>query len=385
MHQHISHSHGPRHPKHKRIQQAIWLIAVFLIAGLFWYANSIKDGGAPMVDNPFGPTTYENAIVTKAEDLPQDVQYNTGVRQDISVRLADGTEVNIGIQETSAPDVLMIGDKVIVSLTNRIDGSVLYGLVDENRVPALLTVVGIFLLVLLIFAGLYGVTALMGLVFSIAVIGGFVVPQILAGANPMLISAIGAFSIALLSIYLSHGFSIRSSIALAGTLITIALSIGLAYAFVLISGLTGGGSEAAFYLNPTGSTEGLNLQGLLLGGIIIGTLGVLDDITTSQAAVVEELHLANRGFGIKELYTRGFSVGREHIIALVNTLALAYIGASLPLMILFVTDTRPLWVILNGQFVAEEIVRTLVGSTALILAVPITTYLAARYYVSKSS
>ena len=379
MHQHISHSHYSKDPRHKKIQQLIWMIAIFLIGGLFWYASGIKSA-EDQVQDPFGPTTYQNAIVTRAIDLPSDVQYTTGVRQDIAVRLDDGTEVDIGIQETSAPDVLAEGDKVIVSLTNRIDGSVLYGLVDENRSLALLIVVAIFLAVLLVFAGIYGVTALLGLVFSIAVVGGFIVPQILNGANPMLISAIGAFAIALLSIYLSHGFSIRSSIALVGTLITISLSIGLAYMFVFITGLTGGGSEAAFYLNPTGAADGFNLQGLLLGGIIIGTLGVLDDITTSQAAIVEELHLANKGLALKELYQRGFSVGREHIIALVNTLALAYIGASLPLMILFVTDSRPLWIILNGQFVAEEVVRTLVGSTTLILAVPITTYLAARYF-----
>src|SRR5690606_21924931 len=293
MHQHISHSHYSKDPRHKKIQQLIWMIAIFLIGGLFWYASGIKSA-EDQVQDPFGPTTYQNAIVTRAIDLPSDVQYTTGVRQDIAVRLDDGTEVDIGIQETSAPDVLAEGDKVIVSLTNRIDGSVLYGLVDENRSLALLIVVAIFLAVLLVFAGIYGVTALLGLVFSIAVVGGFIVPQILNGANPMLISAIGAFAIALLSIYLSHGFSIRSSIALVGTLITISLSIGLAYMFVFITGLTGGGSEAAFYLNPTGTADGFNLQGLLLGGIIIGTLGVLDDITTSQAAIVEELHLANK-------------------------------------------------------------------------------------------
>ena len=126
-----------------------------------------------------------------------------------------------------------------------------------------------------------------------------------------------------------------------------------------------------------------NLRGLLLGGIILGALGVLDDITTGQAAAVDELRRANPAFPVRELYRRGLSVGTEHITSLVNTLFLAYAGASLPLFILFtIYDEAPLWVTLNSEFIAEELVRTLVGSVALILAVPITTILAsffARY------
>jgi uncharacterized membrane protein len=126
------------------------------------------------------------------------------------------------------------------------------------------------------------------------------------------------------------------------------------------------------------------MRGLLLGGIILGALGVLDDITTAQAAAVDELHRANPSLDARELYRRGLSVGREHITALVNTLFLAYAGASLPLFILFtIYNEVPVWVALNSEFVAEEVVRTLVGSMALILAVPITTAAAATI-VSRS-
>jgi uncharacterized membrane protein len=126
------------------------------------------------------------------------------------------------------------------------------------------------------------------------------------------------------------------------------------------------------------------LRGILLAGIIIGTLGVLDDITTAQAAVVEELHLANPSFDAKGLFKRGSSVGREHIISLVNTLVLAYTGASLPLLLLFQVYERPTWLILNSEIIMEEIVRMLIGSIALALAVPLTTYLASWYYANKS-
>jgi uncharacterized membrane protein len=154
----------------------------------------------------------------------------------------------------------------------------------------------------------------------------------------------------------------------------------MAIIFVAIGKLFGLGSEEAIYLQLV-PLEQLNLQGLLLGGIILGALGVLDDITTAQSAAVDELRKANPALGARELYRRGLSVGTEHITSLVNTLFLAYAGASLPLFILFtIYNDMPLWVTLNSEFIAEEIVRTVVGSVALILAVPITTAAAAAIF-----
>jgi hypothetical protein len=172
----------------------------------------------------------------------------------------------------------------------------------------------------------------------------------------------------------------RTSIALASTLLALGFSVGLAAAFVRLASLFGTGSEAAFYLQY-GGYQMLNLRGLLLGGIIVGTLGVLDDITTAQVATVEEISIADPRLSFAELYRRGLSVGREHIASLVNTLALAYAGASLPLFLIFsINKVQPIWVILNGEPVAEEFVRTLVGSSGLIIAVPISTWLAAYFF-----
>src|SRR5690606_22392691 len=140
------------------------------------------------------------------------------------------------------------------------------------------------------------------------------------------------------------------------------------------------GTEEAFYVQAAGGLGTINLKGLLLGGIIIGVLGVLDDITTAQAAVVEQLHVTDNTLAFRELLRRGLAVGHEHIISLVNTLALAYVGASLPLLLLFTQGYTPLWVAINSERIIEEVVRTLIGSSALVLAVPITTILAALVF-----
>lgn len=250
---------------------------------------------------------------------------------------------------------------------------------DKYRLPALGSILAIFIILAVIFAGWRGLTSLVGLGVSILVLVSFVVPRIMAGDNPLLISLIAGAVIGLVSIYLAHGFNRRTTVAVISTAITITVAVGLAQLFVRLAGLTGLGSEEAFYLqsSPVGF---INLKGLLLGGIIIGALGVLDDITTSQAAAVEEIWRANPALTRRELFRRGASVGREHITSLINTLALAYAGASFPALLLFTVYQRPWWVVINTETIAEEVIRTLVGSTALMFAVPITTLLAAWTY-----
>jgi uncharacterized membrane protein len=148
-------------------------------------------------------------------------------------------------------------------------------------------------------------------------------------------------------------------------------------------GLSGGATEEAFYLQYNKTLENINLQGLFLGGVLIGTLGVLDDITTAQTAVVAELKRANNSLSWKELYIRSLSVGREHIASLVNTLAFAYIGASFPVFLSYIfASNLPWWVLLNSDQIVEEIIQTLVGSSALVVAVPVSSYLAARWFAS---
>ncbi len=165
-------------------------------------------------------------------------------------------------------------------------------------------------------------------------------------------------------------------------MITLGIALGLTVSFTFFANLLGIATEQSAYLKTAIAT--IDLRGLLLGGIIIGMLGVLDDVTVGQVTTVQEIKDANRSLGFKELYRRGTSVGREHIASLVNTLMLAYAGVSFPLFLLLIvqsqSNTVPLWLAVNGEPIAQEIVRTLVGSLALVFAVPITTLLAAYYY-----
>lgn len=273
------------------------------------------------------------------------------------------------------------GDTVVVVKNYREDGAS-YFITEHYRITPLLFVLLFFVVLALFFGRKKGLGSILGLGFSIFVLTTYIVPKIVAGSDPLLITLSGTFLIAAVSLFLAHGFNRRTTIAFSGTMITLMIAWALSEVFVRIAHLFGEGTEHAFYLQMGGISD-INLRGLLLAGIVIGTLGVLDDITTAQTAVVGELRQANPSLPIKELYNRALIVGREHIASLVNTLVLAYAGSSLPLFILFAMNkTSPWWVTLNSEMIAEEIVRTIIGSSALILAVPITSLLAA-YYLQK--
>lgn len=270
-----------------------------------------------------------------------------------------------------------IGDKVVVV---KVTGNqTQYYVAEPYRLPAVLWVFVFFVVIAILFAGKKGISALVGLAFSILVIVKFILPRIVAGNDPLLISFLGSFVILFVALYLAHGFNKRTTVALAGTSITLLLTVAISAIVSSAAQLFGLGSEEAISLLQ-GEFKNIDLQGLFLGGVIIGALGVLDDVTTAQSATVAEIHRANPKLGAKELYKRGTIVGKEHIASLINTLALAYVGASLPLMLIFTKVDFPLWINLNSEFIVEEIMRTLIGSASLILAVPITTYIAARAF-----
>lgn len=271
-------------------------------------------------------------------------------------------------------------EEVVLSSMATASGEEKYIIREKYRYSAIVILFVIFIGLTIILGGKTGVSALVGLLVSIAIIMFFIIPRIVAGDSPLAISLIGSFAIACSSLYLAHGFNKRTSIAFLSTVITLALSTFLAVAFVKFGKLFGLGTEESVYLQ-LGSTENINLQGLLLGGIVLGALGVLDDVTTAQTASIDEISKANPQLGFAELYAAGTSVGREHIASLINTLALAYVGASLPLLLLFNVDNQtPAWVTVNSEYLAEEIVRTLVGSSTLLLAVPISTFFAAKFF-----
>jgi uncharacterized membrane protein len=282
----------------------------------------------------------------------------------------------------SSPEEMQIvkeGEEIVVTEIETAQGTEYY-FSEKFRLPAVIVIAAAFFFLTFLLGGYKGITSILGLAFSLFVIVNVIVPRIIKGENPLLVSLVGSILIACVSLYLAHGFTKRTSVALASTLITIILATIIAILFVNAAQLFGVGSEEAIFLK-VGRFPAISLQGLLLGGIIIGVLGVLDDVTTAQTATIDEISKANSELSFWQLYRSGLSVGHEHIASLVNTLVLAYTGSAMPLLLLFTTnESIPAWVTLNTEPVVEEIIRTLVGSSSLILAVPISTLLAAYFF-----
>ncbi len=369
-----------------RITVAIFLfVLVFVPLGdVFAQSDTNQfEGVDPGVSSP--QEFYRAEVVEILEESEQNAGDYINHVQVFKARiiggLEAGNEVEIldeGVLGLNKPFRLNVGDKIIVGKLSQF-GEPFYFVADKYRLPSLGWVLAIFFAVAVLFGGIRGFTSILGLAVSILVLAIFVVPQILSGRDPLVVTVLGAVMIVCVSLFLAHGFKKRTVLAFLSTIITFGLAAVISKFFVDFTALFGLGSEGAFYLQVFPEAN-INLKGLLLGGILIGTLGVLDDVTTTQTAAVDELARANPGLSRKELYRRGLSIGREHIASLVNTLALAYAGAALPLFLLFSLNAdQPLWVILNGEIVAEEVVRTLAGSLALILAVPISTLLAAKF------
>jgi uncharacterized membrane protein len=203
----------------------------------------------------------------------------------------------------------------------------------------------------------------------------YIIPEILSGRDPLLVSITGAFGLLAVTLYLVYGWTLKTHAAVIGTFIALLITGLLANYFVDLTRLTGFGSEEALFLLQVPDLQ-INLRGLVLGGMLIGALGVLDDLVITQASVVFELHEADPGLKFRWLYRRAMRVGQDHVAATVNTLVLAYAGAALPTLLLFAQSGESYLDLLNLEFVTEEIVRTLVGSLGLFTAVPITTALA---------
>lgn len=255
-----------------------------------------------------------------------------------------------------------------------------YTLYDFERRGPMLILAALFVVVVLVFARGRGALSLAGLAISLALVLLFVVPSILDGNSPLLVALVGSMAVALTTIPLAHGWGPKSLAALLGTAGSLVLTALLALLFTNLTHLTGLSSEEAIFLQI--GDANVSLQGLLLAGMVIGALGVLDDVTISQASTVLALRRANPGLRARRLFGLALDVGRDHVSATVNTLVLAYVGAALPILLLFSAADLGFGDALNLEVVAKEIVATLVGSIGLIAAVPITTGLAAALALS---
>lgn len=259
-----------------------------------------------------------------------------------------------------------------------------YIITDYYRQGSLNVLFIIFVLVVLVIGKFYGLSSLLGMAVSLIIILKIILPQIYHGANPITVVLLASIILIPLTFYLSHGINTKTNIAIAGTFVSAFITGFLAFIFTHLAHLNGFGSEEASFLDIAKGGS-LNIQSLLIAGIIIGSIGILDDVSVSQVSVVKELKQANPKLKLFDLYTRSMSVGRDHVASMVNTLFLVYTGAALPLMLLFVDNSASFTQIINTEMIAEEVVRTLVASIGLILAVPITTIMAANYYSQAKS
>ena len=264
------------------------------------------------------------------------------------------------------------GDQVYITVGKSPNNDLRAFYVDYKRSTPLAILLGVFILSILVMGRWKGFGSLVALGISMVMIIRYVIPHILAGEDPVRVSLIGSVILLTVTLYLTYGWNLKTHASVLSIMLALLLTGTLSLVFVNLARLTGYGDESTMYLMQASSIQ-IDPRGLLLGGMIIGALGVLDDLVTSQSAAVVEIHDANPSLGFRRTFQKAMRIGQDHVAATVNTLVLAYTGASLPLLLIFTLGNGNYSFFINSEFLAEEIVRTLVGSLGLIAAVPIST------------
>ncbi|SCL56703.1 Uncharacterized membrane protein [Micromonospora citrea] len=360
------------------------LFVATLIAALALWPWDAPEA-APGTDPPRHHGTVTRVVTEPCPPAPEVPEGAPGAAAGpcgtVTVRVDDGPDAGQQVETPvpagpGAPKVAVGDEIVLVQLTDPADPSVsTYNIAEHQRGEPLLWLVALFAAAIVAFGRWRGLAALAGLAASFAILLTFVLPGISAGRSPLLVAVVGAALIMFVVLYLTHGVTAQTSVAVLGTLGSLVLTGLLGTIATAATHLTGFGTEDATTLSMFQAD--VDLHGLLLAGIIIGSLGVLDDVTVTQAATVSELAHANPGLSRAQLYRAATRVGRAHIASTVNTIVLAYAGASLPVLLLLTADSRAVTQILTSEFLAQEIVRSAVATLGLIAAVPLTTGLAA--------
>ena len=384
-----SHARGPAvtSEQARRILGAVvGAIALLAIVGMFVMR---PDGDRPDLAEELGMSAeIVDATVLAVTELPCN---GTAPEDGIRCRVVDfevtsgsteGTEASFELPITEASVVLDDGDDITLAHQPQSEAGFQYFFNDFQRRTPLWTLAAAFAIAVLALGRLQGLRALVALAVTGVVMVGFMFPSILDGHDPTAVALVAAALIAIVALYLTHGITEMITVALLGTFAALGLTAILAAVFSNLAHFTGLATEDAFYL--TIASADVDIRGLVLAGIIIGSLGVLDDVTVTQVSAVWQLHAANPTYTARQLYASGVVIGRDHIASTVNTLVLAYAGASLPLLLVFTQAGRGLGTVAEGELVAVEIVRTLVGSIGLVAAVSLTTALAA-FIVTRGS
>lgn len=362
---------------HNHLVTVVFAIAVATVVGLVALWPSLDEVPRDTQGTP--PEVVEATITDLAryEGETDPVFGESGRRAEITLRLDDGERAGEDVVVDTGLDgypPLEVGDRVELSLSEFADGTEQWFIIDIVRGPSLLVLLGIFVAVVLAVSRWQGLRALAGLALSLFVVFRFVVPAILAGSPPFVVALVGSAAVLLTTLYLAHGFNVKTSSAVVGTSLALAATIGLGAVFIDATALTGFSSEDAVIARF--AVGELDLRGLVLAGLVISALGVLDDVTVAQASTVFALRRARPDVSWHVIAREAMVVGRDHIASTVNTLVLAYVGASLALLLVFWTGGLPLVDVLTSEIVAEEVVKTLVGSLGILAAVPLTTLLA---------
>ncbi|MFE2512350.1 YibE/F family protein [Streptomyces naganishii] len=385
-----SHSHGPATPVSQHLRKVIAAILIPFAAAVLVGLAVLWPGGAPSHQRTgvgFDRQTQRATVTEMAEVSCKSVNASgssstqarsSGDCKKATIRVDTGKDKGRTFTEIVQPDQprqLHQGQKVVVAYEPSAPRDLQYSVADVDRRLPVALLAGIFALAVVVVGRMRGVMALIALAISFLVLSLFVLPAILQGSNPLLVAVVGSSAIMLIALYMCHGLSARTSVAVLGTLISLVLIGVLGSLFIGWAALTGNTDDSTGLIH--GLYPSIDMSGLLLAGVIIGSLGVLDDVTVTQTSAVWELHEANPAMGWRGLYRAGIRIGRDHIASVVNTLVLAYAGAALPLLLLFSIARSGVATVANSELVAEEIVRTLVGSIGLVASVPVTTALAA--------
>lgn len=324
------------------------------------------------------------AVVTDVNDAPCTFGADLDCRT-VEYTIEEGDHAGLSTWQqfeisTFTPD-FDEGEQVVLNVIENPELGTIFEYADPDRRPVLAVLLIVFSLSVVALGRIRGLAALGGLLLSVAVLVVFVAPSILSGNDPVLVATVGGAAIALAAIYLAHGWNPISHVAVIGTFSALALTLGLSWLVGGLADFSGFAVEESVFVSLI---ETVDTGGLILAGAVLGAIGALDDITVTQASTVLQLHEASGHDQTVNLYRRGLRVGRDHIASTVNTLFLAYAGASLPLILLFSLSGHRWDLLVNSEVIAVEVVRTLVGSIGLVAAVPITTWLAARTLRGKS-
>ena len=360
----------------RRVRAVVAGLLIPLILGAVAFMVVLWPSGS--VTNDALLTDQGRGVVTEVEPCPGKDAPSCDVAT-VRVTAASvgdtGMEVLVQMPKGKLAPTVHRGDRVLLGITPDAPQGQQYQFIDHDRSRPLLLLAGLFAIAVVALSRWRGLAALGALVVTGLVLTQFVLPAILDGTNALLVAVVGGTLIMVLALFLTHGVNAQTAVALVGTIGALALTAVLGNVFIEVSQISGLGADSASTLGTL--VENIDIQGLLVAGLVIASLGVLDDVTVTQAAAVWELSAANPGASRRSLIGAGLRIGRAHVASVVNTLMLAYAGSALPLLLLFAASKAPSTYTVSTEDVAIQVIGGLVGSLGIIAAVPLTTALAA--------